>query len=148
MNELKSWVKVTDDQFRSIDPGYARRPFPEDFAQMGYKMTGPFIVEKTNESKKEIPFPLVMVNLRFMEDDRGNIVTMGSDFAVHEFVTKGRIQFVNGKIELRTKDWGFIKIRQITPEDASLLVAKFKTKNPSVKQIVDAFWPDDPEEDE
>jgi hypothetical protein len=147
MNDLTSWVKVTDEQFRSIDPGYARRPFSEDFAQMGYKMTGPFIVEKTNESKKEIPFPLIMVNLRFMEDERGNVVTMGSDFAVHEFATKGRVQFVDNKIELHIEDWGFIKIRKIASTDASLFAAQFKTKNPSVQQIVDAFWPDDTEED-
>jgi hypothetical protein len=148
MNDLKTWVKVTQDQFRSIDPGFERRPIPEDFIEMGYMMVGPFVVEKTSESNKDIPFPLLMTNLRFMEDQRGNVATMGSAFATHELPTEGRVQFVNGKIELRTKDWGFVKIRPITSKDASLFAAKFKTKTPSIKQLVDAFWPDDPEEDE
>lgn len=120
-NSLKKldWVKVTSEEFLTLD--IAAKKYPEvlsdDYDNNSF-IVGPFIMDKTPETNKQVAagLPAVFRDLDFYETPEEEKILEFADDNPHRLVLTGRVRFTGDKIVLNSKVWGELTINRVTPK--------------------------------
>lgn len=142
------WVKVDKVFLESLDAGAKKYPLSEsEMNDIGIVIRGPFIVEPTSKTSKEIKssFPSLFSNLIFFEDADTDKKMVSFDRLSQTARTevRGRITSSGNKIYIRTPDsgWGDITIRALTENDLKLFEPMLPPQEkPTLEQMVDWYW--------